>query len=278
MRKSREVRSVASLANETERVWVDSMAEAYERWLTPTVFRPFARDLARRVSAHAPPRVLELAAGTGVLTRELLATVDSARVTATDLNPAMVDVGRRRAPGATWRQADAMELPFAAGEFDLITCQFGVMFFPDKAAAFAEARRVLTPDGALLLSTWGTLETHDFQAALVAGLERAFPEDPPTFMVSVPHGYADADIVVADLRAGGLDAVRVETVTLEGHAASAADLAAGYCTGTPLRPAIEARGDLSSTTAVVAQQMEARLGTGAVKGSMTAHVIEAVPT
>ncbi|MCU1430299.1 MAG: SAM-dependent methyltransferase, partial [Actinomycetia bacterium] len=125
---------------------------------------------------------------------------------------------------------------------------------------------------------WGTLETHDFQAALVAGLERAFPEDPPTFMVSVPHGYADTVIVVADLRTGGLDAVRVESVTLEGHAASAADLAAGYCAGTPLRPAIEARGDLSSTTAVVAQEMEARLGTGAVKGSMTAHVIEAVPT
>jgi SAM-dependent methyltransferase len=170
-----------------------------------------------------------------------------------------------------------MALPFDDGQFDLMACQFGVMFFPDKPAAFAETRRVLTHEGTVLASTWAPIETHDFQAALVAGLERAFPDDPPTFMVAVPHGYADLDIVVSDLRAGGLDCVTVESVTLEGHAASAADLAVGYCTGTPLRPAIEARGDLVATTAVVAKEMEVRLGAGAVTGWMTAHVIEATP-
>src|SRR5205823_6117197 len=113
----------------------------------------------------------------------------------TDLNEAMVDVGRRSAPAADWRQADAMNLPFDGGEFDLIVCQFGVMFFPNKPAAFAEARRVLTPDGTLLMSAWGTVDGHDFQAALVAGLERAFPQDPPTFIVTVPHGYADPDVI-----------------------------------------------------------------------------------
>lgn len=253
------------------------MPEAYERWLAPTVFQPFGVDLARRVAARTPHRVLELAAGTGVLTRELVAALGSAKVTATDLNDAMVDFGRQQAPGAAWRQADAIDLPFEAGEFDLIACQFGVMFFPNKPAAFAEARRVLTPEGTLLLSTWATVDTHDFQAALVAGLERAFPEDPPSFIVSVPHGYAEVDVVVADLRAGGLDCLAVESVTLEGRAASAADVAAGYCTGTPLRPEIEARGDLAITTAVVAKEMEARLGAGAVTGWMTAHVIEATP-
>lgn len=170
-----------------------------------------------------------------------------------------------------------MALPFDDGQFDLIACQFGVMFFPDKPAAFAETRRVLTPEGTVLVSTWGPIDTHDFQAALVAGLERAFPDDPPTFMVSVPHGYADLDIVVRDLRAGGLNCVAVESVTLEGHAASAADLAVGYCTGTPLRPAIEARGDLAAITAAVTMEMEAQLGVGAVTGRMTAHLIEATP-
>src|SRR5438067_9131158 len=160
------------------------MPDAYERWLAPTVFHPFAVDLARRVAAHAPHRVLELAAGTGVLTRELVASLAPAEVTATDLNEAMVQLGRQRAPDAVWRTADAMDLPFDAGQFDVIACQFGVMFFPSKPAAFAEARRVLTPHGTLLLNTWGSLETHDFQAALVAALERAFPEDPPTFVVS----------------------------------------------------------------------------------------------
>ena len=144
--------------------------------------------------------------------------------------------------------------------------------FP-AAGAFAAAR---SPEGTTL-STWAAVETHDFQAALVAGLERAFPKDPPTFIVSVPHGYADVDVVVTDLHAGGLDCVAVESVTLEGRAASAADVAAGYCTGTPLRSEIEARGDLTVTTAIVAKEMEARLGAGTVTGWMSAHVIEATP-
>ena len=219
--------------------------------------------------------MLELAAGTGVLTRELLAAIPAADVTATDLNDGMVDLGRERAPGAEWRQADAMDLPFGDRTYDLIACQFGVMFFPDKPAAFADARRVLTPEGTLLVNTWGTLVTHDFQAALVAGLERALPEDPPTFMVSVPHGYADTDLVAADLRAGGFDNVAVESVVLEGRAASAADLAAGYCRGTPLRAGIEDRGDLATVTAVIAKEMEARLGSGPVTGRMTAHIFAA---
>jgi SAM-dependent methyltransferase len=190
----------------------------------------------------------------------------------------MVELGQKRAPGAAWREADAMDLPFDGDQFDLLACQFGVMFFPDKPAAFAEARRVLTADGTVLVSTWATLDTHAFQAALVAGLERAFPNDAPTFMVTVPHGYADPDAVVADLSAGGLRCRTVESVTLEGRAASAADLALGYCTGTPLRAEIEARGDLVATTAVVAGEMEKRLGFGAVRGEMTAHVFEAAPT
>jgi ubiquinone/menaquinone biosynthesis C-methylase UbiE len=155
------------------------MPEAYERWLAPTVFHPFAVDLARRALSHAPKRVLELAAGTGVLTRELVGGLPQADVTATDLNPAMVDFGRQATSGATWRQADALDLPFQAGEFDLIACQFGVMFFPDKAGAFAEIRRVLTADGRLLMSTWGPVSTHGFAAALMAGVERAFPATRP---------------------------------------------------------------------------------------------------
>jgi SAM-dependent methyltransferase len=198
-------------------------------------------------------------------------------VTATDLNAAMVEGGRAREPRATWRQADAMKLPFEAGEFDLVVCQFGIMFFPDRPAAFAEARRVLAPGGAFIANTWGPVDTHDFQAAVIAGLKRAFPEDPPPFLAVVPHGYHDLAVVVADLRAGGFDDVNVETVTLEGHAASAADVAAGYCTGTPLRSEIEVRGDLSATTTMVAREIEARLGTGAISGRMTAHVVEAMP-
>jgi SAM-dependent methyltransferase len=250
------------------------MPQAYDRWLAPALFRPFAIDLARRAARFAPRRVLELAAGTGVLTRELVTAVPSARVTATDLNAAMVEFGSRRVPRAAWRQADALRLPFEDQEFDLIACQFGVMFFPDRAAAFREMRRVLAPEGRLLFSTWDAVETHGFAAALVAGLAHVFPDDPPAFVAAVPHGYADLDQVAADLAAGGLECASVTSLTLDGHADSAADVAAGFCAGTPLRSAIEARGDLAASTAIVADQMTTRLGAGPVTATMTAHIIE----
>ena len=129
------------------------MPEAYDRWLVPAVFHPFAVDFARRAARHAPRRVLEIAAGTGVLTRELVTVIPAAEVTATDLNAAMADLGSRRVPGAAWQQADALRLPFGDDQFDLVACQFGVMFFPDKPAAFREARRVLAPGGGLLFSS-----------------------------------------------------------------------------------------------------------------------------
>jgi ubiquinone/menaquinone biosynthesis C-methylase UbiE len=152
------------------------MSSAYERWLVPTVFRPFAIDLAARVAARCPRRVLELAAGTGVLTRELLASPDAPSVTATDLNQAMVQVGRAYAADATWSAADAASLPFAAGGFDVVACQFGVMFFPDRAAAYREAARVLTGDGRFVFSAWAAIDEHDFAAAMMAGIERAFAD------------------------------------------------------------------------------------------------------
>ncbi|EWM11385.1 class I SAM-dependent methyltransferase [Kutzneria sp. 744] len=257
--------------------WTGDMPQAYARWLVPAVFQPFAVDLARRASAHAPRRVLELAAGTGVLTRELVVALPHAEVTATDLNEDMVQAGRLLVPQAAWQQTDAMHLPFDDARYDLVACQFGVMFLPDKPAAFAEARRVLTPDGTALVNTWDTLDSHDFQRALVAALVEVFPDDPPTFMGTVPHGYADVDRVVSDLEAGGMRCVAVDSVTLEGHAESVAGLAAGYCTGTPLRAEIQARGDLADTTAAVADRMVSMLGEGPVVGRMAAHVVEATP-
>jgi SAM-dependent methyltransferase len=254
-----------------------AMPEAYERWLAPAVFHPFALDLAQRAARLTPRRVLEIAAGTGVLTRELVAAIPAAEVTATDLNAAMVEFGSRQVAGAAWQQADAQRLPFDDRRFDLVVCQFGVMFFPDKPAAFREARRVLTPHGRLLFSTWSTVDTHDFAAALVAGVERAFPDDPPTFMTAVPHGYSDLGQAAVDLAAGGLECVSTEPVTLDGQAGSATDVAAGFCTGTPLRMAIEERGDLMASTAVVSEEMRARLGDGPVTAKMTAYVVEAQP-
>src|SRR3954447_11074794 len=254
------------------------MPEAYEKWLVPTVFAPFAADLATRIAARAPARVLELAAGTGALTRELAGAVPDADITATDLNEAMVAFGRARAPDATWQRADAMRLPFDDAGFDVVACQFGVMFLPDKPAGYAEVRRVLIPDGAFLFNAWSALATHEFEVAFMAALERIFPADPPTFLARTPHGYADPDRIVADLRAGGLRCRELHTVTLRGQARSVADLATGYCTGTPVRAEIVDRGDLTTTTSTVVRELEAELGRGPITVGMTAHVVEATPT
>ncbi|MCZ0982968.1 class I SAM-dependent methyltransferase [Streptomyces diastatochromogenes] len=249
------------------------MPAAYERYLVPAVFRPFADDLAARVGALRPRRVLELAAGTGVLTSGLLAAVPSAEVVATDLNEAMVAFGSARVPGAVWRQADAERLPFSDGGFDVVVCQFGVMFFPDRVAAYREVRRVLAPGGRFLFNTWGPLDTHGFGEALQAGLERAFAVDPPQFLRTVPHGYGDPSVVAADLAAAGFTVEEGLELTLEGRAASAADVATGFLGGTPVRAAVEQRGDdVAAVRATVIEEMTARLGPGPVSAPMTAYV------
>jgi SAM-dependent methyltransferase len=262
------------VVDESARTWAASMPAAYEQWLVPAVFRPFALGLASRVAERSPRRVLELAAGTGVLTRELM-RLPGATIVATDLNPPMVELGRQQAPGAQWRAADAMALPFEADTFDVVVCQFGVMFLPDKPAAYAEARRVLAPGGAFIFNTWSTLADHDFDAMVTAAAAEVLADDPPMFLAAVPHGYADAEQIVDDVRAGGFTDVVLETVRLEGHAGSAADVARGFCTGTPLRAELERRGDLERLTAAVSAAVESRAGAGPVRGHMTAHVVTA---
>src|SRR3954469_12403800 len=216
------------------------MSAAYDECLVPAVFRPYADDLASRVARHRPQVVLELAAGTGVLTEAMTASLPSVHITATDLNVAMVDVGSAKVPSATWRQADAMQLPFDDASVDLVACQFGVMFFPDRPAAYAEVARVLRPGGHFLFNCWGPLATHDVEATVIAALAQCFPGDPPSFLARVPHGYHDPDRVASDLTAARFGDIRIDTVELLCTATSAGDLARGYCRGTPLRGEIEA--------------------------------------
>lgn len=251
------------------------MAQAYDRGLGPPVFAPFAADLAARAARPAPRRVLELAAGTGVLTRALATALPDAELTATDLSPTMVELGSAAVPAARWQPADAQDIPFPDAAFDLVCHQFGIMFLPDRARGYAEMRRVLAPGGRLLFSAWDEIDSHDFERAVTVALARVLPDDPPAFLTAVPHGYADRDRIVADVRAAGFDPVDAETVTAVGQAPSAADLATAYCTGTPLRMALEARGPLVDLTGRIAAATTDVLGPGPVEGSMRAHVVTA---
>jgi SAM-dependent methyltransferase len=251
------------------------MPEAYERHLVPVLFEPFAADLAARAAAPAPRTVLELAAGTGALTSALLTALPTVSLVATDLNEAMVVAGAAREPRATWRQADAQELPFEDGAFDLVVCQFGVMFFPDRPAAYAEVGRVLTPRGRFLFSSWGPLASHGFDAAFQAALEEAMPGQAPPFLREVPHGYTDPDVVAADLAAAGLTLASAQEVTLDGVAESAASVATGFLTGTPVSAVVQAREDAHALNGAVTRGMTDRLGTGPVTAPMTATVYTA---
>ncbi|MFJ1969192.1 class I SAM-dependent methyltransferase [Streptomyces sp. NPDC087903] len=251
------------------------MPEAYERHLVPGVFRPFASDLAVRAGALRPRTVLELAAGTGALTSALLTAVPTASVVATDLNEAMVAAGSAREPRADWQQADAQELPFEDGSFDLVLCQFGVMFFPDRPAAYSEVRRVLAPQGRFMFNSWGTLASHGFGAAFQAALERSMPDGAPSFLEDVPHGYTDPAVVAADLAAAGLTLATVEAVTLEGVAESAASVATGFLTGTPVSAAVQSRDDAQTLQAAITQKLTDCLGPGPVTAPMTATVYTA---
>jgi SAM-dependent methyltransferase len=259
------------------------VTDVYEAQLVPLIFEPYAADLASRVAAGSPGRVLEVAAGTGAATRALAALLPAeASIVATDLNPPMLDRARRSGAARTieWRQADALQLPFPDQCFDAVVCQFGVMFFPDKARAFAEARRVLRPRGALVFSVWDRLEVNDFAWVVTEALAGLYPQDPPRFLARTPHGYADQVEVARDLaRAGFASAPRISTVAARSRAGSARAPAAAYCLGTPLRDELVARSapGLDAATEAAAQAIAARFGPGPVDGRIQAHLVTVRP-
>ena len=222
-----------------------SIPEIYDRHLGPVIFEPYAQDLARRVVVGDGASVLEIASGTGIVTRHLRERMpNGARVVATDLNQAMIDHGQARLadrPGIAWQVADAADLPFPDASFDTALMQFGLMFVPDKDRAAREARRVLKPGGMFLVSVWDEMQHNPFSRIAHDTITRLFPDDPPQFY-KVPFGYADPGVLRALLAANGFQDIVVESVKLEGRAPSARFFATGLVEGNPVRLTIEERG------------------------------------
>ena len=257
-----------------------SIPQVYQRYLVPLIFAPYAADIAARVQALGPARVLEIAAGTGAVTRELARILPAdAQIVATDLNQPMLDqaaaIGTARP--VEFRTADAMKLPFADASFDVVVCQFGVMFFPDRPAAMREARRVLRPGGAFVFNAWDRIEVNEFALAATDALAGVFPADPPRFMARTPHGYHDTALIAADVGQGGFATPRIDTVAARSRADSARVPAVAYCQGTPFRNEIESRDAsmLDAATDAVEREIAARFGAGAVDGGIQAHVVVA---
>jgi len=256
------------------------VAEFYESTLVPLIFRPYAHDLAERTRSLAPSSVLEIACGTGVVTRELARVLpERCTIVATDLNDAMVEHGEQ--VGTTrpviWRQADVMALPYAEESFEVVVCQFAVMFFQDRMAAYREIRRVLRPGGAFLFNVWNSIEQNEFADVVTEAVGTLYPEDPPLFLARTPHGYGSPAEIHADLEGAGFGTCAViqrDDVSV----AAAPDLPAlAYCQGTPLRNEILARDPegLERATAVAAEALRSRFGEGQIEGRISGAIVVA---
>lgn len=268
--------------SDNDKAFTGTIPEIYDRFLVPLIFEEFARDLARRTSRTRPARVLETAAGSGVVTRALLPLLQAEAIyTVSDLNQPMLDRAARQQVAderIAWRQADALALPFADDSFDAVCCQFGVMFFPDKAAGYREARRVLRPGGEFIFNVWDMISVNEFADCVTDALAGHFPDDPPRFLARTPHGYHDVDAIAADLRSAGFSKIDVDTKTAVSVAKDVRDPAIAYCQGTPLRAEIEARapGALEMVTDLAAQAIAARFGPAPVSGKIQGHIFTAV--
>jgi ubiquinone/menaquinone biosynthesis C-methylase UbiE len=264
---------------ESDKIFARSIPENYDRYMVPLIFEPFATDIARRAAALSPAVVLETAAGSGVVTRTLAPRLaPGARYAATDLNQPMLDYAASRQGPDTrieWRQADALALPFEDATFDLVVCQFGAMFFPDRPAGYREAKRVLKPGGRFLFNVWDRIEENEFADDVTKALAKIFPNDPPRFLARTPHGYHDTGLIRRDLDAAGFSDVVIETRAEQSRASSPRLPAVAYCQGTPLRNEIEGRDPeiLAAATDLAASAIADRHGDGAVAAKIQAHVI-----
>jgi ubiquinone/menaquinone biosynthesis C-methylase UbiE len=267
--------------SETDKIFAGSVPQSYDRYLVPLIFEPYAADLAQRATSLSPRSVLETAAGSGVVTRALAPKLaDDAHYTVTDLNQPMLDYAASRQPPdprISWRQANALELPFENGRFDVVCCQFGAMFFPDRATGYREARRVLKPGGHFLFSVWDRIEENVFADDVTSALAEIFPNDPPRFLARTPHGYHDTDLIRSQLNEAGFSRVLIETRTEQSRASSPCIPAVAYCQGTPLRNEIEARdpGKLDAATKHVESAIANKHGRSEVAAKIQAHVIVA---
>jgi SAM-dependent methyltransferase len=230
--------------------FVGPIPDLYERFLVPMLFQPPAESLARVVAGREPAQILETAAGTGALTRALLEVCPGATITATDLNRPMLDTAMEHTPetaAVRWQQADALDLPFDNQTFDLVVCQFGVMFFPDRVGGYREAVRVLRPGGSFIFNTWDQLEHNEVPFVIQSALVEAAPSNPLVFMSRTPHGYSSPTQIRADLAEADMSGAF--TVVDGTSWTTAADAALAFCQGTPLRVAIENHETLSVSAA-----------------------------
>jgi len=256
-----------------------SVPANYERYLVPLLFRPYAEEVAKRAAALKPQQILETAAGTGVVTDALTRALPDAKIVATDLNQPMLDVAATRvsSPNVSFREADALELPFDDSTFDLVVCQFGAMFYPDKVKGNSEARRVLRDGGHYLLAIWDAIERNPLSNLAQQTMLEQFPDNPPMFMMRGPFSYQERDWIERDLKAAGFSNIEIDTVTLTSRAASVDEAARGLCYGSPMRVELEEYGAdaIDIVYGAVSKSAQRFDGPNGFEAPMSAHIVTA---
>lgn len=267
---------------ETDTKFVGPVPQIYDALMVPMLFQPYAVDMAARVSALNPAAVLETAAGSGVVARVLAPLLaPDARYVVTDLNAPMLDQAKARQGQSEvqieWAVADALTLPYRDAEFDVLCCQFGVMFFPDRTKGYAEALRVLKPGAPFVFSAWDSLAENEVSNTVWNAVLARYPIDPPSFFSRGPHGYHSADVIRADLAAAGFTDVKVEWVAKQSHVARARDAAEALMMGTPFRMEMMARDPQRLPELVDACEaaLVARYGTGPITAPIRALMVTA---
>jgi ubiquinone/menaquinone biosynthesis C-methylase UbiE len=258
-----------------------SIPTAYDRYLGPMLFQPYAENLAARLQVEKSGSVLELACGTGILTRVLRTRLPSTvELIATDLNEPMFRHAAakfRKDEAVQWLQADACSLPFGDQLFDAVVCQFGIMFVPDKALAAREAHRVLKPCGLFLFNVWDAMDHNELGQLTHQTIASYFDKDPPAFY-EVPFGYHDQDEIKRALNEAGFQEIKTEVVAKVGAASRAEDAATGLVQGNPVAVAIAERDPslLPIITKAVAQAITDRFGETDIRAPMRAIIVHAV--
>ena len=256
-----------------------SVPANYERFLVPLLFRPYAEELVRRASAMQPRRILETACGTGVVTALLARQFPDAEIVATDLNQPMLDIAATRvsSPNVTVRQADALELPFDDDSFDLVVCQFGIMFYPDKVRGNAEAARVLRDGGHYLLGIWDRIERNTLSHLANQAMRQLFPDNPPQFMTRGPFSYYEPEWIERDLEEAGFATIDIETVEAVSRSGSGEDAARGLVYGSPMGIELEdyGPGALDRVFGILSQSARQHEGTDGFAAPMVAHIVNA---
>jgi len=250
----------------------------YDECLGPVIFEYYAGDMARRVAETGPETVLELAAGTGIVTRKLRdALGPQAVLVATDLNEPMLEVAKTKfdnAEAIRFRQADAQNLAFETDAFDVLACQFGHMFFPDRVAAHGEAKRVVRSGGRYVFSTWGHMEQNPFSRIAHDTMAELFEGDPPGFY-EVPFSLHDPAQVTAELAQAGLNDVTHTEIAHEPTVTDFGHFAHGLVFGNPAIEDVRAcSGDPSAVRKEIAGRLRAAFGQEPNTMALTAHVFE----